>query len=119
VWDEVLEYRVWCSPHRGAPDETGGDAYFYAFASFADAQEAVDLLPGAEDEPVALVLQREYIEEYMPGKYRHMVQERVTEWPVDFLARPRRDDRTIPEFLAPDAPANRLEILRGQAPRSA
>lgn len=21
VWDAVLEYRVWCHPERGAPDE--------------------------------------------------------------------------------------------------
>jgi hypothetical protein len=24
VWDEVLEYRVWCHPERGAPDEFEG-----------------------------------------------------------------------------------------------
>ena len=23
VWDEVLEYRVWCHPERGAEDRTG------------------------------------------------------------------------------------------------
>lgn len=24
VWDAVLEYRVWCHPERGAPDEVEG-----------------------------------------------------------------------------------------------
>ena len=27
VWDEVLEYRVWCHPERGAPDEQDGDEH--------------------------------------------------------------------------------------------
>jgi hypothetical protein len=34
---------------------------------------------------------------------------------VEFLSRPRRDQNTIPRFLAPDAPKNRLAILRGTA----
>ena len=68
------------------------------------------------EEPLALVLQREYIDEPEPGQYVHMREERVTEWPVVFLGRPRRDALTIPEFLADDAPANRLDILRGLAP---
>ena len=58
---------------------------------------------------------REYLDEPSPGAYRHVKEERVTEWPVVFLQRPRRTPRTIPDFLAPDAPANRLEILRGTA----
>jgi len=48
-----------------------------------------------------------------PGKYAHVKQRRVTEWPVEFLARPRRTQRTIPDFLSPTAPAKRLDILRG------
>ena len=39
----------------------------------------------------------------------------MTEWPVEFLRRPRRTPDTIPAFLAPDAPTNRLDILRGLA----
>lgn len=116
VWDEVLEYRVWCHLRDGADDLADGDDYFYAFATFEQAQEAAARLAGAT-EPLALVLQREYLEEAGPGQYRHVTQERVTEWPVEFLDRPRRDERTILDFLAPDAPLNRLEILRGQAPR--
>lgn len=125
VWDEVLEYRVWLSPSDDADDGADGDAddadggdYFCAFATFDEARAAAQRLRGA-DEPLALVLQREYIEENEPGVYAHVRRERVTEWPVEFLSRPRRDERTIPDFLAPDAPPNRLEILRGKAPRPA
>lgn len=117
VWDAVLEYRVWCHPERGAPDEDDGSDYYYAFETFEEAEEYADENPGAE-EPLALVLQREYIDEPEPGQYIHVREERITEWPVAFLSRPQRDEFTIPDFLAPDAPANRLDILRGRAPRS-
>jgi putative acetyltransferase len=116
VWDEVLEYRVWCHPERGAPDEDDGDDYFYAFASYEEAAAFSRDTTGAES-PLALVLQREHIDEPEPGRYVHVKDERVTEWPVEFLERPRRDARTIPEFLDPDVPANRLDVLRVAAPR--
>jgi len=114
VWDEVLEYRVWCHPERGAPDLEDGSDYYYAFASFEEAATFADTNPGS-GRPLALVLQREYIDEPEPGTYVHVREPRVAEWPVEFLARPRRIDRTIPEFLAPDAPPNRLAILLGQS----
>ena len=114
VWDEVLEYRVWCHPERGAPDECDGSDYFHAFETCAEALSFSTSTPGAED-PLALVLQRGYLDEPDPGVYVHVKQERVTEWPVMFLSRPRRTERTIPDFLAPDAPPNRLDILRGLA----
>lgn len=114
VWDEVLEYRVWCHPERGAPDEENGNDYYYVFATCEEAEAFSRSNPGTES-PLALVLQREYIDEPRPGEYVHIREERVTEWPVTFLSRPRRTERTIPDFLAPDAPANRLDILRGQA----
>lgn len=116
VWDAVLEYRVWCHPERGAPDEDDGSDYYYAFESFDDAKKFADENPGTE-EPLALILQREYIDEPEPGHYIHIREPRITEWPVVFLARPQRDEFTIPDFVAPDAPSNRLEILRGLAPR--
>lgn len=116
VWDAVLEYRVWCHPAQGAPDEADGSDYYYAFESCEEAETFSRENEGAE-EPLALVLQREYIDEPEPGQYVHVREERVAEWPVSFLARPKRDALTIPEFLADDAPANRLEILRGLAPR--
>jgi putative acetyltransferase len=114
VWDAVLEYRVWCHPERGAPDEADGSDYYYAFATYEEALSFSEGTEGAE-EPLALVLQEEYIAEDEPGQYVHVKETRVTEWPPEFLKRPRRSDRTIPDFLSPDAPPNRLEILRGQA----
>ncbi len=114
VWDEVLEYRVWCHPERGADDLHEGNDYFYAFATFAEASRFSRQTKGAE-EPLALILQKEYIEEASPGQYVHVKERRVTEWPVEFLSRPKRNDRTIPSFVSPDAPANRLDIIRGKA----
>lgn len=114
VWDAVLEYRVWCHPERGAPDEADGNDYFYAFATFAEAQAFSKRTKGAE-EPLALILQREYISEPEPEQYIHVKEERITEWPVPFLKRPRRTRRTIPDFMSPEAPSNRLDIIRGLA----
>jgi hypothetical protein len=114
VWDAVLEYRVWCHPERGAPDREDGSDYFYSFASYEDALAFSRATEGAE-EPLALILQEEYISESEEGVYVHVRERRVTEWPVEFLSRPQRTADTIPRFLAPDAPANRLDILRGVA----
>jgi hypothetical protein len=114
VWDEVLEYRVWCHPEHGAPDEAEGSDYYYAFSTYEEALACFQQTEGAE-EPLALVLQREYISEEEPEHYVHVKEERITEWPVVFLSRPRRTSKTIPDFLVPDAPANRLDILRGFA----
>jgi hypothetical protein len=118
VWDEVLEYRVWCHPHDGAPAYEDGSDYYYAFPTYPKALAFSRRMPGAE-EPLALVRQRHYIDEPKPGVFIHVKRVRLTEWPVEFLDRPRRNKDTIPDFLAPDAPANRLDILRGIAkPRS-
>jgi putative acetyltransferase len=88
VWDEVLEYRVWCHPERGAPDEADGSDYYYPFASYEEAAEFSAGTEGA-DQPIALVLQREFIDEPEPGRYVHVREERITEWPVEFLTRPK------------------------------
>jgi hypothetical protein len=114
VWDAVLEYRVWCHPERGAPDQEDGSDHFYSFASYEDALAFSRATTGAE-EPLALILQEEYISEPEQGVYVHVRESRITEWPVEFLSRPQRTADTIPRFLAPDAPANRLDILRGVA----
>jgi putative acetyltransferase len=114
VWDAVLEYRVWCCPEQGALDKADGSDYLYCFASYPEALRFSKDYHGA-DEPIALVLQKEYIDEPRPGKYIQVKKRRVTEWPVEFLSRPRRTKDTIPDFLSPTAPANRLEILRGLA----
>jgi hypothetical protein len=112
VWDDVLEYRVWCHPEGGAPNLEDGSDYYHAFATYAEALTFSQTTPGAE-EPLALILQREYLAEPNPGEFLHVREERITEWPVEFLKRPRRTQNTIPAFLSPDAPPNRLEILRG------
>ena len=114
VWDAVLEYRVWCHPERGAPDLEDGNDYYYPFATYAEALKFSESTTGAE-EPLALIRQDEYISEEEPGNYVHVKEVRLAEWPVAFLSRPRRTPQTIPNFLAPDAPPNRLEILRGTA----
>jgi len=114
VWDEVLEYRVWCHPERGAADLHEGNDYFRAFATFTEAADFSRQTKGAE-EPLALVLQKEYIEEPSPGQYLRVKERRITEWPVELLTRPKRNDRTIPNFVSPNAPANRLDIIRGTA----
>lgn len=117
VWDEVLEYRVWCHPEQGAPDVEDGSDYYYAFVSFEEAAEFTAQTPGA-DAPLALVLQREYIDEPSEGSFVHVREERLTEWAISFLSRPRRTEHTIPDFFAESAPANRLDILRGLAPNA-
>jgi hypothetical protein len=112
VWDDVLEYRVWCHPHDGAPDIEDGDDYYYFFATYEEALTYSKSNEGCE-EPLALILQEEYIDEPEPEKYVHIKEQRLTEWPVEFLRRPKRTDKTIPDFLSPNAPTNRLDILRG------
>ena len=113
VWDEVLEYRVWCHP------KDGGDDFFYAFATYHEAQSTAESLRTTDtslqrvEDPIALIRQKEYLSEPRPGEYEHVTSERITEWPPEFLRRPRRTARTIPDFLSPDAPPNRLDILRG------
>jgi hypothetical protein len=115
VWDEVLEYRVWCHP------KAGGDDFFYAYSSYDEAKLAADSLRSTDESlaevesPLALILQREHIDEPETGVYVHFVEERLAEWPPEFLSRPKRTPHTIPDFLAPDAPPNRIEIIRGLA----
>ncbi|RYY79731.1 MAG: GCN5 family acetyltransferase [Moraxellaceae bacterium] len=112
VWDAVLEYRVWCHPEQDAPDEDSD--YYYYFDNYEEALLFSEQMAAAE-EPLALVLQREYIDEPEPGQYVHFKEERITEWPAAFLSRPQRNERTIPDFMDPNAPTNRLDILRGIA----
>lgn len=112
VWDHVLEYRVWCHPESGADDLEKGNDYFYAFATYKEAFDFSVNNNGTE-EPIALILQKEFIDESESGNYIHIKEERITEWSVEFLKRPKRTDNTIPDFFSPNAPPNKLDILRG------
>ena len=114
MWDEVLEYRVWCHPAKGAPDLEDGNDYYCVFETCEEAIVYSERNAGTEV-PLALVLQEEYIDEPEPGTYVHVKEQRLTEWPVEFLSRPRRNAHTISDFLSSDAPDNRLAILRGEA----
>ncbi len=113
VWDDVLEYRVWCHGQDDETDPEDNGDYYYAFTTY---EEALAFSKANKDcqEPLALVLQEEYINEPEPGIYIHVKKQRLTEWPVEFLKRPKRTERMITDFLSPDAPANRLDILRGK-----
>ena len=112
VWDDVLEYRVWCHPEHGCDLVANPNDYYQAFATYEEALKFSKRTRGAEV-PLALVRQLEYIDEPNPGDYRHVKEKRITEWPVEFLYRPRRMPNTIPDFLSPNAAANRLDILLG------
>ncbi|MCR6639920.1 MAG: hypothetical protein NVV82_13295 [Sporocytophaga sp.] len=105
VWDEVLEYRVWCHPGNGAEDFEDGVDYYYVFATYDEALEFSSMTIGAE-EPLALILQKEYIDEPEPGKYIHVKEERITEWRVEFLKTPKRTENTIPDFFSLNTPSN-------------
>lgn len=114
VWDEALEYRVWCHPHESGDEIEDHDDYYCAFNTYEEALSFSQIHKGAE-EPLALILQNEYIEEPENGKYLHIKKLRMTEWSVEFLRRPKRDSSTIPNFMSPNAPPNRLDIIRGLA----
>ena len=114
MWDAVLEYRVWCHPEHGASDKDKGSDYYHAFVTYPEALAFSESTDGAE-EPLALILQKEYIDKPAPERYVHVKERRVAAWPVEFLNRPRRTENTLLDFFSPNAPSNRLDILRGIA----
>lgn len=114
VWDEVLEYRVWCHPEKGAADLYEGEDYYYPFTTYEEALKFSNENSGTES-PVVLILQEEYIDEPDPGNYIHVKGQRLTEWNVEWLKRSKRQENTIPDFFSTTAPADRLDILRGEA----
>lgn len=98
-YDDVLEYRVWCHPEAGAPDEEEGADYFYAFASYEEALAFHENTPGSES-PLVLVRQLEHLNEPTPGVFVHLKTERLTEWDPVWLFGSKRTPSSIPEFLA-------------------
>jgi putative acetyltransferase len=102
-YDDVLEYRVWLHPKQGAKPLAGGSAYFAAFAQFEHALAFSRANAGAE-QPLALIRQREWINEPTPGKFVHEKGERITEWKVEWLSAGKRTAVSIEQFLASPRP---------------
>ena len=97
-YDEVLEYRVWMHPEAGAKDLHDGEDYFHSFATHEEAKEFSENNHGAES-PLALVLQKEHINEPKPGIFEHIKDERISEWQPDWLENGKRSDDSISKFL--------------------
>ena len=91
-YDEVLEYRVWIYPPEG------GDDYYKAFATYEEALACCKDTPTAE-EPLVLILQKEWIDEPQPGQFVRMSEERLTEWKIEWLAGSKREPGAIERFL--------------------
>ena len=91
-YDDVLEYRVWINPPEG------GDDYYKAFATYEEAVAFSKKTPGAE-EPLVLVLQKEWIEEPKPGVFVARKDPRITEWQVKWLIDDKRSPSSIETFL--------------------
>jgi putative acetyltransferase len=90
VYDEVLEYRVWIHPN--------GDDYYHAFATYEQAKLFSNNKERAE-EPLVLVLQREYIDEPEPGRLERVVGRRIAEWRVEWLKDSKRGPDTIKSII--------------------
>jgi hypothetical protein len=98
-YDEVLEYRVWLHPERGARRLAGDQDYFAAFAQYETAAAYATNMAGSEP-PLVLVRQVESINEPTPGHFEWEKKPRITEWKPAWLKGSRRGPRSIPEFLA-------------------
>lgn len=97
-YDEVLEYRVWCRPWEGAPDEFEGEVYYYVFHIYEEALKFSETTDGSE-EPLVLIKQYEWIDEPEPGNFVHETGERVTEWRCEWLPDSKREAGTIVNFI--------------------
>lgn len=102
-YDDVLEYRVWLHPDKGAERLNGDDDYFVAFAQYERADAFSKKTAGAE-EPLVLVRQLEWIDEPEPGHYIPRKGVRVTEWQVKWLAGDKRKPQSIQEFIKHSRP---------------
>jgi hypothetical protein len=107
-YDDVLEYRVWFHPERGAEPLNGTEDYYVAFAQYERAAEISKSKKGAED-PLVLVRQTEWIDEPEPGHYVPENGNRITEWQVKWLNGGRRTPVSIAEFMKHPKPADKSE----------
>ena len=97
-YDDVLEYRVWFCPERGAKPVNGKDDYYVAFAEYESAEKLSKASRGAE-EPLVLVRQYEWIDEPEPGHYQAEKGNRITEWQVEWLEGSKRTPDSARDFL--------------------
>jgi hypothetical protein len=97
-YDDVLEYRVWLHPEKGAAPLNGQKDYFVAFAQYELAHSYSEKTPGSEP-PLVLVRQFEWIDEPKKGQFIPVKGERTTEWQVKWLQDDKRTDKSIEEFL--------------------
>jgi len=97
-YDDVVEYRVWFDPKKGAKPLNGSSDYFMAFAEYEAAKAASRSLSGAE-EPIVLVRQLEWINEPEHGHFIPEKTERIAEWQIQWLAGNKRRADSIQQFL--------------------
>lgn len=97
-YDDVLEYRVWFCPERGAKPVNGKDDYYVAFAEYERAEKLSKASKGAE-EPLVLVRQHEWINEPEPGHYQAEKGNRITEWQVQWLEGSKRTPDSTRDFF--------------------
>jgi putative acetyltransferase len=97
-YDDVLEYRVWLHPDKGATPLNGDKDYFVAFAQYEPAQAFSEKAAGAEP-PLALVRQLEWIDEPKHGQFIPKKGLRITEWQIAWLQNDKRTATSIQEFL--------------------
>lgn len=81
-YDDVLEYRVWLHPEKGAKPLNGTHDYFVAFVQYEEAESFSKSNPGTE-QPLVLVRQSEWIHEPEHGRFFAEKGERLTEWQAD------------------------------------
>jgi hypothetical protein len=97
-YDDVLEYRVWLHPDKGAEPLNGDKDYFVAFAQYERAEAFSRKATGAEA-PLVLVRQFEWIDEPKRGDFVPEKGERITEWQVPWLQNDKRGENSIAEFM--------------------
>ena len=105
-YDDVLEYRVWLHPERGARPLAGDSDYYAAFARYESAVAYSERNEGAEA-PLVLVRQREWVNEPTPGTFVWKKGERLTEWRVEWLEDSKRTPNSIADFLSADGQKSR------------
>ena len=97
-YDDMLKYRVWLHPDKGAAPLNGNKDYFVAFAQYEPA-EAFSMKTSGAEQPLALVRQLEWINEPKHGQFVPEKGVRIAEWQVAWLQGSKRTAASIQEFL--------------------